>query len=322
MENEYGYQEGEQQQEQQSYNNQPSNQIDEAPSPTSLADAFAALRKGNQDMDPQDGQEEDAGEEISQQRPDDEKQQEPDGERAGQPEVGSDNRVEQTIDRGSSTGDQSFDVSAYQKNLEDSIRIQAAQMAANDFEKAGYRKLSIMDLRTQDDRGNVTFENPDNKSRPFQSRMEAQAWIDSFNKQVEADFDREARKHAGKLREQSKPMMEMISFMGKYHAMPNDTKEIFDDLIDPYAIMSNGNVIGFKCNLETAARQAEAIAKRFRKPEQQQQQQQQQQQPAQPQRPSMDLPSKGSSSGTVGDPEPKTIAEAIALYQKQKNGGK
>lgn len=321
MENEYGYQEGGQQQEQQGYNNQPSDHVDEAPSPTNLADAFAALRKGNQDMDSQAGQEEATGEGADQQRSDDEQRQESDGEGTSQPEDRPSDGAGQAVDRGSSAGDQSIDVFTYQKNLEDSIRRQAAQMAAKNFEKAGYRKLSIMDLRVQDDRGNVTFENPDNKSRPFQSRMEAQAWIDSFNRQVEADFDREARKHAGKLREQSKPMMEMISFMGKYHAMPNDTKEIFDDLIDPYAIMSNGNVIGFKCNLDTAAKQAEAIAKRFRKPENDQQQQQQQQ-PAQPQRPTMDLPSKGSSSGTVGDPEPKTIAEAIAIYQKQKNGGK
>lgn len=312
MENEYGYSESYQQQEEQPTDNQQFEQVDEAPSPSSLADAFAALRKGNEDMGSQAQPEGNSGEQGSSE-PDTQGSQD-----TYQPQGGQDDHEPDDDGRGYSDGIEDVDVRSYADGLVRNIRNQAAQMAMQEFQRSKYSKLSVMDLRHQDERGNVTFENPDNKSRPFQSRMEAQQWVDSFNRQVDLDFQRTAKKYENQLAKQYQPTMNMLSFVGTYNKMSKIEQDIFDDIVEPNAVTDrSGNIIGFRGDLNKYMRQAKAIAARYNAGPQQQQQA-----APQPQRPAMDMKTKGSSSGTVGDPEPKNIAEAIAMYQKQKNGGK
>lgn len=312
MENEYGYSEGYQQQEDQPADNQQIEQVDEAPSPTSLADAFAALRKGDENMDSQTQPDGNIGEQGSEE-PDTKGSQD-----AYQPQSGQDNYESDDDDRGYSDGIEDIDVRSYAERLIRNIKSQAEQMAENEFAKKKYNKLVMKDIRVVDERGNVWYEDPENKGRKFQSRMEAAEWLKIFNQERDEDLAEATKKYEQEIAKHYQPTMNMLSFVGTYNKMSKIEQDIFDDIVEPNAVVDrSGNIIGFRGDLNKYMRQAKAIAARYNAVPQRQQQA-----APQPQRPAMDMKTKGSSSGTVGDPEPKTIAEAMAAYQRQKNGGK
>lgn len=277
-----------------------------APTPTTLAEAYAALRTNKPNNDSSDNQEGEAGESGESNGESDEGDGESDDGATG----------DEYVDYSGGYADdiQGIDSNAYNKAIIQQTRQLAAQAAAKEFKEKNYRKITVMDLRTQDDRGNVSYNDPDHPNRSFNSRYEAQQWVDSFNQQVDYDFKQVSSKYEKQYAEKVRPTIEMMNFIPTYNKMDANTREMFDTIIEGNEIVANGQIVGYRCDLQAAAKQAQKAASRFvsgntilRAA-----------QAKKVSRPSTDMKSHGSSSGKVGDPEPKTIEEALKLYNKQK----
>ena len=276
------------------------------PTPTTLAEAYAALRTNKSNNDSSDNQEGETGESGESDGESDEGDEESDDGATG----------DEYVDYSGGYADdiQGIDSNAYNKAIIQQTRQLAAQAAAKEFKEKNYRKITVMDLRTQDDRGNVSYNDPDHPNRSFNSRYEAQQWVDSFNQQVDYDFKQVSSKYEKQYAEKVRPTIEMMNFIPTYNKMDANTREMFDTIIEGNEIVANGQIVGYRCNLQAAAKQAQKAASRFvsgntilRAA-----------QAKKVSRPSTDMKSHGSSSGKVGDPEPKTIEEALKLYNKQK----
>ncbi len=276
------------------------------PTPTTLAEAYAALRTNKPNDDSSDNEEGEAGESGESNGESDEGDGESDDGATG----------DEYVDYSGGYADdiEGIDSNAYSKAIIQQTRQLAAQAAAKEFQEKNYRKITVMDLRTQDDRGNVSYNDPDHPNRSFNSRYEAQQWVDSFNQQVDYDFKQVSSKYEKQYAEKVRPTIEMMNFIPTYNKMDANTREMFDTIIEGNEIVANGQIVGYKCNLQAAAKQAQKAASRFvsgntilRAA-----------QAKKVSRPSTDMKSHGSSSGKVGDPEPKTIEEALKLYNKQK----
>jgi len=216
-----------------------------------------------------------------------------------------------------------IDYNPVRQQLIESVNQQAVQNTAKMFRDQNVRMYSIDDLYRRDERtGQVTFVNPDAPNgQGFQTRAQAQEWIDSMNGQIQMRFAQEARKEQRKLMQQQAPRMRLIEFAPTYNGLDQRTKDILDDIVEPYAINDGkGNVVGFNCDLNAALRQAQKIVNRFPKQEQQAQVQQVQQQTQQGVRPAMDI--KAGSGAAANENEPKDLAEAMLMYRKQQKGNK
>ena len=218
-----------------------------------------------------------------------------------------------------------IDFNARKQQILKEIQQDALASVRKDFADNNIALCSIEELYNRDENtGRVSFKNPDDPTRDFQSRAEAQAWVDAFNKQVEAKFRQDVNKRQRELVTERAPMMRLIEFAPKFQALDSLTKDVLDDLIEPYTVRdSNGNPIGYSCNLDAALAQAQRITKRFSaKPEAQN--------PAakaepdvqkRAERPAMNMPT--GSGKSADEEEPKTIGEALARYDKmQREKGK
>lgn len=290
----------------------------EAPSPQTLAEAFGMLREADKDSSagPVAGQPEDiaatpgaAVESMGGSEPEPTASEEP-----SQPELGGGEELA------------GFDPNPARQDLLRRANAEAVRQTQEMFNKQGVRLMDIADLYERDERdGRVTFKNPDDPNRPFQSRYEAQQFVDSINKQINSRYQKELRNQQQQILQSMGPQFALIEFAPAYEAMSQAEKDVFDDLISPYAITdSGGNVIGFNVNLQAAGQTAKAIVQRFNMRKaapaaapatQPQQPQQKKQQPAST--PALDMP---SSTGTSDDEEPKTLEEAFAKLGKMKKG--
>ena len=202
----------------------------------------------------------------------------------------------------------------------ESILKDVQQRAINDvreqFQREEISTWSINDLYEKDERtGRVRFRNPDDPDRDFSSRYEAQQFVDAMNKQITSEFRALVNKRQRELIQEEAPRLRTLEFASKYNAMDQTTKDIFEDLIEPYSIRDNGgNVIGFRVDLNAVAQQAEKIAKRFPK------QQAPAQEPAAKGKgdssgPALDMKTGASQNETL---EPKSLGEALKMYDAKK----
>lgn len=154
------------------------------------------------------------------------------------------------------------DYAVMQQNMIESIRRQAAQAANDKFREEGIQRVTLTQLYQRDENtGRVTFHNPDDPNRPFESRAEAQAWVDSYNAQVQAEWTNYANQMQQEYAKQTLPAMRLMQFAPTYDAMDDRTKKFFDVIINPYSVRdSTGEVIGFSCDLNAAANQAKQLA--------------------------------------------------------------
>lgn len=216
---------------------------------------------------------------------------------------------------GSAALEPGVDYGSYRNDLTDSINKQAIDETRKLFNEQGIEKLSVRQLAKRDEStGEIVFENPDNPRRPFTSRSEAQQWCDSFNRDVDEEFKRTAMEKRSQLLEQYKPAMQMIDFAAKFSKFDKLKQEVIDEIIAPYAITSNNQVVGYRCDLDKAAEQADKlIAKlgngmlRESTPK------------AKPNGsgPATDISGSGTPSSEI-EAEPKNLSEALAMYNKSK----
>lgn len=220
---------------------------------------------------------------------------------------------------GSSDGIQAIDFDSRRQDILRGIQQQALSDVRREFKNNGIEYCTIESLYQRDENsGRVTFKNPDDPRNPFNSRAEAQAWVEAFNKQIDTRFRQEVNKKQQELVGDSAPTLRLISFAPKYQAMSQAEKEIMDDLIEGYGVRNRqGQIVGYNVDLDAVAAQAKRIAKRMKPAEAPAQQTQPQ--PA-ASGPAMDMP---TGSGTSNDmKEPKTIGEALKMFDAQQRNKK
>lgn len=292
--------------------------VDPAPQPETLAEAFSALREAGKQSAPssvEDGEGEQpesaAGDEdLGGSEPEPAGSQEPVAASGGS-------------DEGEADTIESFDPNPARRALLQQANQYAQQSVQQMFSQQGVKLMDISDLYERDERsGRVVFRNPDDPDRPFNSRFEAQQFCDSINKQINTRFQQEIRKAQQQAIQSMAPQFALLEYAPTYQAMSKDEKEIFDMLIDPYALTdNNGNVIGFNCNLQAMGNQAKAFAQKFgsKQPAPAQAAAAPAQKKNKPTTPALDIPSGASGAGE--DDQPKTMAEAFAKINELKKKG-
>lgn len=277
--------------------------------PGDLASAFAALQRSRQDDAAGDlGDGEDLGDDAA---ADDDDEQD---------EALEDDRQ----DSAGGPGDayEGADLQAVEQQLTQQVSQLAIRQAAAEFQKEGIRPITMNDLYRRDEStGRVVYQNPDDPSRPFSNRMEAQQWIDSFNSQLRQEIQTKARSINRELQRQVAPTRNLIQFVPRYQGMSQDAQEILDDLIEGSEVRNaRGEVVGYTCDLDSMANRAERMAAKYSrgkggkggKGDDQRQQR----------RPATDMRSHGSSSEPRKlDREPRDINEAWQIMHERRKAG-
>lgn len=195
-------------------------------------------------------------------------------------------------------------------------------MAANEkFKELGIEQVTINHLYQRDDRGRVTFQNPDDPDRPFTSRAEAQQWVDAYNSQVKQQWTQYAREMQQQFVNDTLPAVRLMQFAPVYDSMDAMHQQVFEQLIEPYVIKdSTGMEIGFNCDLMAAKAQADKLCETFGTSAKTVSQAPSEQ--TVPIGPALDMPTSGSSN-PQNDPEvPKNLNDAFKLLAKQKKEGR
>ena len=223
-------------------------------------------------------------------------------------------------DRGSSALPGEIDYAAVKRGLIENLNKSAIAKAAKEFRDANIREFQMNDLYERTSDGRVIYHNPDDPNRPFSSRMEAQSWIDSFNGQVRNELKRRALEIRNEDADSILPSLRLMDFAPSYDAMDDAVREMFDDLIEGYEVLdSNGNVIGYNCDLDKMASKAERMASRFSKTRQSKRRTKTTKTANEETRqPSLDMRSHGSGGNGKMKREPQTLEEAMLRLRQQK----
>ena len=213
---------------------------------------------------------------------------------------------------------QEGDYAAIGQGIIERIKEESRQEVLKEFSDNNIKIMGIGDIYERRDDGTVVFNNPDDPRHPFSSRAEAQAWIDSMNTQIQAEYQNRIAQRASEKWSKAQPQIQLLRFAPYYEKMTPESQKVFDMLIEPYSIADeHGRTIGFNCNLAAMANQAISIANQFATNTKQSQQQQtsapRQQQASTP---PMDIKSGAGESSE--NEEPKNINEAMQILNKMK----
>ena len=307
-------------QEEQGVQDQATSGTADAPAPPAdLAEAFAQIRAANAST-AEDGVDGDEGDEKDErvgkharigEEPGDEPAADAAADEAGQG-AGEDLG-------GNAVGDEPIDYSPAKQQIYQRVNQQAIENVAKKFQENGIRMWEIGDLFDKDEQtGRVVFKNPDDESRPFQSRKEAQDFVDAMNKQIQQKFRSEIQQEQRNLMNQAVPSLSMLDFVPVYQNMNDSERRVFDQLITPYAIRdANGNITGFNDDLMNEAEKARAITAMFSSKDQEK--------PVTEtttgnnkvvSEPAVDM---NTGTGESGNDEPKTLEEAFAMLRKKED---
>lgn len=222
-------------------------------------------------------------------------------------------------DRGSSALPGEVDYAAVKRGLIENLNKSAIAKAAKEFRDAKIREFQMNDLYERTSDGRVIYHNPDDPNRPFSSRMEAQSWIDSFNGQVRNELKRRALEIRNEDAGSILPSLRLMDFAPSYDAMDDAVREMFDDLIEGYEVLdSNGNVVGYNCDLDKMASKAERLASRLSKPKPSKRRTKATKPTNEGTRqPSLDMKSHGSGGNGKMKREPQTLEEAMLRLRQQ-----
>lgn len=231
----------------------------------------------------------------------------------------------------SSTGDAepdyeevtTFDYNQIGRAYIDTVNKMAANSTNRLFRENNVRKATINDLYTKDKSGRVSFTNPDDPNRPFSSRYEAQQWVESFNNQIDEEWRTTARQYQSQYARDIMPTLNMIKFGAKFDRMSEAEQDIFDSVIEQYAVKDpSGDVIGYSCDLDAAAATAKRIYERTGSNKQQAQQQVAQTK-VQGTGPAIDAKTSGSNNAQNQTKKtPKTMSEAFQIINAEKKAAR
>lgn len=213
------------------------------------------------------------------------------------------------------------DYQSLQKNLITSVNQQAIQETKKVFAEQGIRKMTVRDLYERDEEnGRVTFVNPEDQNKPFESRQAAQQWCDSYNRDVEEAMVDYANQIRDKYINDTLPAMRLMEFAPTYDKMDEMTQKVFDSIIEPYSVKdSSGALIGFSCDLNAAAQQAAKVLENI-KPVIDEGKATAVVVPRTdiPQEPALDMTTSSSDTSTNKVETPKNMNEAMKIINKRK----
>lgn len=304
----------------------PVPQADAATEPIDLAQAFKMLNQANREAAETnvDNRENAEGSEAID-IPSNEgasNAMEPDAaEPAGEPGDGS-------VDGGSSDSIEAIDFNAQKQQLLREVQQDAITQVRREFTEQNIGYYSVAELTVRDENtGQVRFRNPDVQDERdpnyyFKSRSECQQFCTSWNQGVDFEYRKAVNEKQQELIQQQIPKVRMLDFLPRWNAMDENTKAVFDDLLQGHEIRdASGKEIGFNVDLNAVAAQAERIAKRFPG-------QVQQTQPTGEQAPASQgatgpaLDMKTGNGKSEDEREPTNIGEALKMYDKRNKGGK
>lgn len=201
---------------------------------------------------------------------------------------------------------------ASQQAIVDQLNRNAVAQARQQFKKDGIREFTMDDVYERQQDGRVVYRNPDDPSRPFANRMEAQQWIDSFNRQVQTALVQTAAQIRDKNARAAMPALRLLQFAPVYDVMDPAIREVFDDLISDYEIKNRaGKVVGYSCDLERMAMKASRLAKKYNNSPRSGGNNGKVRKSGPQKSPALDARTHGTAAGSKGDGEPKTMEEAM-----------
>lgn len=262
------------------------------------------------------------------------------GEDSASSEVADSSRAEDLPggpgDLGGATGseDEGFDwdgidlsedeVKEYRESFVSDIRDRAINDVVQAYIKQGARHqgnrlgatINDPDVCKRDRDGVPRFYNPET-GREFTGdnpRRQAQEWVDDYNRELADAFNRTCQDYSQRLMDQEGGRLAIIEFAPKYKALDPVRRSMFESIIEDYEVTDkNGNVISYSCDLDKALaavnRQVRVIQERFAK--------QGTKTPTQPTGPALDTPSTGNGKQGGGQPQFKSIEEAMEWEQDQ-----
>ena len=310
--------------------NEQTNPVDEqsqtTPEPVDIAQAFKMVNEANRTTAEGNVADGEAGNTAN---PEESQQREVSAEPEGTGEPAPTANANESVDTnggvgGSTTLVEPIDYSPQRQEVLKNIQNQAINDVRKELKDNGIDLWTITDLRQQElDRdgnptGKVFYRNPDDPDHPFTNRTDAQNFVNSINEEIQNIFRTKVNEKQQELLQKSMPTLRMMDFANTYQSMSQIEKDIFDDLVSPYAISGdNGNVIGFNVDLNSVANTAKQLAKKFGTQQQPAQQQASDKQPNQQQNagPAMDI--KTGNGVSPDEEEPKTIGEALKLVDKR-----
>lgn len=215
-------------------------------------------------------------------------------------------------------------IQKYEEDLGKDVRDKAINDIAKEFIKRGIRNnngvlgatMDDPDICKRDEDGVPHFYNPETgqEFRGDNPRRQAQEWVDDYNKELARVFNNACEQYEKHLMEEAAPKLAVMKFAPKYEKLDDIRKGMFDNVIEDYEIKdSNGDVVGYSCDLDKAL----ALVERQITMIQGYAKQHQQQQKPEPQQPLLDMK---TSSGAVQAGEqsaPTSLAEALERVQDQ-----
>jgi len=203
------------------------------------------------------------------------------------------------------------------QEMQQRLQQEAIQRTAQRFRENGVQLQSIESLYERDENsGRVTFRNPDDPNRPFESRAQAQAWVDAINGQIQSKFNADVRSSLRAVTQEYAPTLRLIEFGPTFAKLDDDTADVFAEIVEPYSIRdTQGNIVGYSCDLNTALGQAKKIVSRYGS-------RAAQAEPDPVTTPATDLGGSGSGGGQQSaKAEPKTLEEAFMMLEEEKKRG-
>ena len=275
---------------------------DDQDEPDDLADAFSRLRQ----MDEDDAEGDVEGGEGA----DDDVDDETDDADAEDDLATDDGGYD--VDGGSAGYPDAAQYQASQQAIVDQLNRQAIAQARQQFQKDGIREFTMDDIYERTSDGRVVYHNPDDPNRPFSSRMEAQQWIDSFNKQVQSALIQTATQIRDKNAKAAMPALRLLQFAPVYDVMDPAIREVFDDLISDYEVKNRGGkVVGYSCDLEKMAMKAARLAKKYNNSPRKASSNAKMRKQKARKSPALDMKGKGSARNSKANDEPQTMEEAM-----------
>lgn len=223
-----------------------------------------------------------------------------------------------TVDRGSTDDVNPAVYQNAQQALIKDLNRAAVNQAAKEFKDQGIREFTMGDIYQRGNDGRVTYRNPDDPNRPFANRMEAQQWIDSFNKQLQNELRRRAVEIRDENAKKILPSIRLLQFAPTYDSMDPDVREVLDDLIEDYEVTNaKGEVVGYSCDLNKMFTKATKLAAKYAAPKQKKAPAAQKKSGPRRQ-PATDMPTRGTAAGKKsGNQEPETLEQAFAMLRQQ-----
>lgn len=213
----------------------------------------------------------------------------------------------------------------YRNIVVEDLRDRVTQQVNQEFIKQGVMAYNgIVGANINDERitkrdkdGVPHFYNPET-GREFggdNPRAQAQAWCESYNKELESAFNNACHQAEQKALGDEVNELAVLEFAPTYERMDPVRQKLFDNLVSDYEIKDDaGEVVGYSCDLNSAAATVERLVESIQsfapKPAEGEQAQPQNA----PQGPVTDMPNRAVAV-TTQPGSPKSIEEALLNYQ-------